>query len=182
MRSQDWGRIQEAYLEIALKLQNIGAEAIIICANTPHMVFEFVQPQIQIPILHIADAVGMAAQNQGLNTLGLLGNKPTMTKGFMQKHLLDGYGIETLIPEEKAIEKSHFYVSKELTQGQFSEEAKSFYLEQMEILKEKGAEGIILGCTELPLLINQDDISLPLMATTQLHVDMATQFILNEVA
>ncbi len=180
MRSQDWERINSTYLEIALKLQNAGAEAIIICANTPHKVYDYVQPQVEIPILHIADPVGEEAHKKGLRTLGLLGNKPTMTGGFLQTRLAGRYAIEIIIPDKKAIETSHYYVSKELTQGKLTEEAKSFYLHQMQLLKEKGAEGIILGCTELPLLISQNEIALPLLATTELHIAMAVQFILGE--
>lgn len=180
MRSQDWEKINTTYLEIALKLQNAGAEAILICANTPHKVYDFVQPQLDIPILHIADPVGKDAQKKGLRTLGLLGNKPTMTGGFLQTRLTEQYGIDTIIPDEEAIETSHHFVSRELTQGKFTEEAKSFYLHQMQLLKERGAEGIILGCTELPLLLTQEDIALPLLATTELHIAMAIQFILGE--
>ena len=178
MRSQDWEQINAAYLEIALKLQKAGAEGIIICANTPHIVYDHVQPKLDIPILHIADAIGLQASSLGLNTLGLLGTKPTMTRGFISEHLADHFGITTLIPAERDIPRTHHYISAELTQGQFTAEARKFYKEQMEILKSKGAQGIILGCTELPLLLDEDDFDLPLLATTQLHVAMAVEFIL----
>lgn len=180
MREQNKEKINNAYLDIALKLQNAGAEALVICANTPHMVFPFVQSKIKIPILHIADAVGAEASSKGIKTLGLLGNRPTMTGNFMQSQLQKNFNIETIIPDAKYIDQSHEYVSKELTQGILSHEAKAFFLQQMQLLKEKGAEGIILGCTELPLLIDQDDFDLPLMATTQLHAKMAVDFILGD--
>ena len=178
MRSQNWERINATYLEIALKLQNAGAKGILICANTPHIVYDHVQPKLDIPILHIADAVGQQALSMGLKTLGLLGTKPTMTRGFLSEYLTDHFGIATLIPAERDIPKVHHYISAELTQGQFTAEARNFYKEQMGILKSKGAQGIILGCTELPLLLDQEDFDLPLLATTQLHVAMAVEFIL----
>ncbi|MFD2516634.1 aspartate/glutamate racemase family protein [Salinimicrobium flavum] len=179
MREQDRNKIEHTYLHIARKLEIAGAKALIICANTPHMVYEYVQPKISIPILHIADAVGEMAKKENLRTLGLLGNRPTMTGGFIQKRLSEKFGITTLIPDEDYIDISHEYVSKELTQGKFTQTARSFFIDQMQLLKEKGAEGIILGCTELPLLIEQQDFDLPLIPTTQLHAQMAADFILR---
>ena len=179
MREGDKGKINDAYLEIARKLENAGAQAIVICANTPHLVYPFVSPKINIPILHIADATGKEAIKKGIKRLGLLGNRPTMTGGFLQNLLNIKYGLEVIIPEEKDIEQTHYYISNELTQGRFTEEAKQFYLERMKELKDRGAEGIILGCTELPMLINEKDFELPMLATTDLHAKMAADFILN---
>ncbi len=180
MREQNWDKINSAYLEISKKLETAGAEAIIICANTPHRVYEFVQPKISIPILHIADAIGMEAKKNYLKTLGLLGNRPTMTGGFLQKRLREKYDIEVIIPDEEYLDESHAFVSRELTQGKFTETARSFFIDQMQLLKEKGARGIILGCTELPLLIGEEDFDLPLIRTTHLHAQMAADFILEE--
>lgn len=179
MRAQDIHKINATYLDTSQKLEKAGAEAIVICANTPHMAYEYVQPKINIPILHIADAVGQEAEKQGLKKLGLLGNKPTMTKGFIPKILQTNYGIDTLIPEEHCLEQAHHYVSAELTQGVISRRAKDFFLNQMNLLEKRGAEGIILGCTELPLLIKAEDFTLPLLSTTDLHIQMAVNFILN---
>jgi aspartate racemase len=181
MREGDKNKINNAYLEIANKLENAGAEALVICANTPHMVYPFVTPKINIPILHIADATGKSAVKKGIKKLGLLGNRPTMTGGFLQKKLNEDYGLEIIIPEEKNIEQTHYYISYELTQGKFTDEAKQFYLQRMEELKNRGAEGIILGCTELPMLIKENEFDLPMMPTTDLHAQMAADFILGGV-
>lgn len=181
MREQNREKINAKYLETSLKLQEVGADAIIICANTPHMVYDFVQPKIEIPILHIADATGKAAKKIGLKKLGLLGNKPTMTGNFIPKVLSKNYQIETIIPDEKYIPQAHQYVSKELTQGIFSEEAKSFFKEQINLLQARGADGIILGCTELPLLIKSDDVNIPTLATTDLHAQMGVDFIFDKL-
>jgi|SRR5690606_20778062 len=179
MREHNTEKINNKYLGISQTLQTAGAEAIVICANTPHLVYDFVQPQINIPILHIADAIGKEAKKQGLTKLGLLGTLPTMKGEFISSPLQQNYGIETLLPDEKNLQQTHDYISKELTRGVFSKEAKNFYLEQMELLRKKGAEGIILGCTELPMLLDQKDFDLPLMATTNLHAQMAADFILS---
>ncbi|WP_067030607.1 aspartate/glutamate racemase family protein [Allomuricauda sp. CP2A] len=180
MREQNKEKINATYLETSLKLQEAGALAIVICANTPHMVYDYVQPKIDIPILHIADATGKEAQKLGLKTLGLLGNRPTMTGDFIPKVLNANYHIETIIPQADDIPQAHHYVSAELTQGIFSDAAKEFFLEQIRLLEAKGAEGIILGCTELPLLIKQAEVELPILATTDLHAQMAVDFIFQE--
>ncbi len=179
MRSGDMHRIKESYLDIALKLQQAGAKAIIICANTPHLVYAHVAPKLDIPILHIADATGKAAQEQGLQKLGLLGTRPAMTVGFIQERLQQHYDIDCLIPEEQFITETHDYIADELTQGQFTDAAKTFFLEQMHLLRDRGADGIILGCTELPMLLEQNDFELPMLPTTQLHIQLAVDFILE---
>lgn len=179
MRRQNKEEINAKYLEVARKIQETGAEAIVICANTPHMVYEFVQPKIDIPILHIADATGQEAEKKGLKHLGLLGNKPTMTGQFISGRLNEKFNISTVLPSAENLDKSHHFVSKELTQGIFSEEAKRFFMEEIEKFQAKGVDGIILGCTELPLLIEQDDVGIPTLATTFLHAQMATDFIFS---
>jgi aspartate racemase len=143
------------------------------------MVFPFVQPKIDIPVLHIADAIGKEASKKELKTLGLLGNRPTMKGDFLSSHLSEKYDINTLIPDDEYIDKCHHFVSNELTQGIFSKEARDFFLKQMQKLRKKGAEGIILGCTELPMLLSENDFDLPMIATTQLHAQMAADFILG---
>jgi aspartate racemase len=179
MREQNKEKINTKYLEVSRKLEQAGAKAIVICANTPHMVYDYVQLKINIPILHIADATGKKAKEKGLNKLGLLGNRPTMTGDFIPNVLQVNYGIETFIPEIEFIDVAHNYVSKELTQGHFTKEAKQFFIQQIELLVQKGADGIILGCTELPLLIKQEEVNIPLLATTELHAQMAADFILS---
>ena len=179
MRAQDKEKINAKYLDIAQTLQTAGAKALVICANTPHMVYNHVQPKIAIPILHIADAIGKEAKKKQLKTLGLLGNRPTMTGDFIPSRLEKKFNIQTIIPDVEYIDQNHHYVSNELTQGVFSQEAKKFFLEQMRLLREKGVEGIILGCTELPMLIDENDFDLPLIATTTLHARMAADFILE---
>ena len=179
MRSRNWEKINAKYLDVSNRLQAAGAQGIVICANTPHVVYDHVQPQIDIPILHIAEATGKEASRLGLKRLGLLGNRPTMTGPFISGYLAEHFDIQTLIPEGNNLDRANHFVSAELTQGKFTEAAKMFFLKEIERLRQRGAEGIILGCTELPLLIKPEEVSLPTLATTQLHAQMAVDFILE---
>lgn len=180
MREQDRDKINAKYLEVSEKLIAAGAEGILICANTPHMASAYVQPKIPVPILHIAEATGREASRLGLKKLGLLGNRPTMTGSFIPEVLREKFGITTIIPEDHCLSQAHEYVSKELTQGKLTEAARKFFMNQISLLQERGAEGIILGCTELPLLIDGSQVGLPTLATTDLHARMAVDFILGD--
>ena len=179
MRKQILADIQEKYLEVSQKLIDAGSQALLICANTPHMAVEYVQPKITVPFLHIADAIAKKAKQNSYKSLGLLGNAPTMTKAFLKDRLIEKHGLSVSIPEEEAIEKSHYFVSEELTQGVFSKDAISFYTEEIKAFKEKGLDAVILGCTELPILLKNVKTELPVLATTDLHIRMAVDFILD---
>lgn len=180
MREHDVEKIKTAYLHIARKLEIAGAQAIVICANTPHLVYNYVQDKISIPILHIADAIGLEARSKGYSRLGLLGTRPTMEGDFLHKRLKEKFGIQTIVPDEEFLDEIHQYIAKELTQGKFTESAKLFFLDHIQLLKEKGAQAVIMGCTELPLLISAEDSELPLLQTTNLHAQMAVNFIFQK--
>ncbi len=178
VRRQNIDEINSTYLNAAQKLQQAGAEAIVICANTPHMAVEFVQSKIEIPFLHIGDSIGEEAIKHNYKTLLLLGNRPTITKAFLKNYLIEKYNLEVVIPEEEAIEKSHYYVSKELTKGKFSKEAKEFYKGLIEKHQDK-IDAAILGCTELPILLKDESSKTPFIKTTDLHIQTAVDFILG---
>lgn len=180
MREHDVERIKTAYLHIARKLEIAGAKAIVICANTPHLVYDYVQEKISIPILHIADAIGLEARRKGFARLGLLGTRPTMEGDFLHKRLKEKFGIQTLNPDEDFLDEIHQYIATELTQGKFTESAKMFFLDHIQLLREKKAQAVIMGCTELPLLVNSEDSELPLLQTTNLHAQMAVDFIFRK--
>lgn len=180
MRTHDVEKIKTTYLHISRKLEIAGAKAIVICANTPHLVYEHVQSRISIPILHIADAVGSNARRKGFNKVGLLGTKPTMEGDFLINRLKEKFGIITVIPDAEFLDEIHQYIARELTQGKFTESAKLFFLEHIQLLREKGAQAVIMGCTELPLLIREEDSDLPLLQSTNLHARMAVDFIFGK--
>ena len=179
MRANDKEKIIETYAEVSKKLEQAGAEAIVICANTPHLVCDTVQEEVEIPFLHIAEATGKEAKRLGMQKLGLLGTKPTMKGKFISGVLEDRFGIAVITPEGGRFDTTHDYIANELTQGVFSNESKAFYLEEIERMKKRGADGIILGCTELPILLKDTEAALPLLATTDLHAQMAVDFILS---
>jgi aspartate racemase len=180
MREHDVDKIKTTYLHIARKLEIAGARAIVICANTPHLVYEYVHNKISIPILHIADAVGLEASSKGYKKLGLLGTRPTMKGDFLHKRLKEKFGIEVIVPEEDFMDEIHQYISHELTRGKFTESAKSFFLDHIQLLKERGAQAVIMGCTELPILVNEEDTDLPLLQSTNLHAKMAVNYIFQK--
>lgn len=180
MRTHDVEKIKTTYLHIARKLEIAGAKAIVICANTPHLVYEHVQEKISIPILHIADAVGLHALSKGFNKVGLLGTRPTMEGDFLIKRLRTKFGITTIVPDAEFLDEIHQYIAKELTQGKFTESAKLFFLDHIQLLREKGAQAVIMGCTELPLLVSAEDSDLPLLQSTNLHAQMAVDFIFGK--
>lgn len=178
MRRQDENEINQTYLKVAKTLEQAGAEALLICANTPHMAVDYVQPKIDIPFLHIADAVAREAKRKHYKKLLLLGNKPTMTKGFLKDYLAAKHKLEIVIPEDEDIKQSHYFVSKELTQGTFSDEAKIYY-KQLINKFETEVDAVILGCTELPILLKDEKTKLPFLSTTDLHIQTAVDFIIN---
>lgn len=179
MRRNNWDEIRQVYLEVSLTLQAAGADALLICANTPHKVCPAVAPHLSIPFLHIGDAIGAEAKRLGLDKLGLLGTSPTMEEGFMKDHLWEHHRIQTLLPNPQARKQLHKLIAEELTQGMFKEAAREFVLEQIDRLQQQGAEGVILGCTELPMLVKPDMHELPQLNTTRLHAQMAVEMILD---
>ncbi len=179
MRRQDWDEIQNYYMQVSEKLEEAGAQALIICANTPHKVIPFVQPEISIPFLHIADAIGKEAKSRGLKKLGLLGTDPVANEGFIKDRVTDQFEVEVIVPAGEGQELVHGIIVDELTQGIFRDETKEKLIQQMESLKSGGCDGIILGCTELPIILKKEDFDLAMLETTRLHAEMAVEFILS---
>lgn len=179
MANGEWEAIRQTYLSISLKLQQAGAEAILICANTPHKVCPFVAPQLDIPFIHIADATAEEARRLGLDRLGLLGTKHVMEEDFISGYLKDNHNIQTLIPNQEGRELVNQLIVDELTQGVFLPDSRDSVIREMNVLSSQGAEGMILGCTELPILIQPKDVSYPILNTTYLHAKKAVEFILS---
>jgi aspartate racemase len=164
--------------QAGLNMKNGGAKAIVLCANTMHMVADQLEQNLQLPLIHIATATANAISVQGLKKVGLLGTKFTMERPFFRDKLTD-QNIEVLIPNDEDREFIHYTIFEELGRNLFKPDTKQFYLDTMHKLAEQGAEGIIMGCTEIPLLIKQGDIAIPLFDTTQIHSDAAVEFALS---
>lgn len=176
-----WDQIAAIDAEAAARLRRSGAQAILLCSNTQHKVYAQVARSVDIPILHIGDATGMAIKKAGLKKVGLIGTKFTMEDGFLSTWLKEHYGIETIVPASaSARQELHRIIQKELDVGIFKSESKKYVLEQIQALRQRGAEGVILGCTEFPLIIKQADLSIPVFDTTLLHAQMAVDFILGK--
>ena len=161
----------------AQKLVSIGAEGIVLCANTLHFLAARLQEQIPVPIIHIAEAVAKQIQEKDINKVGLLGTLQTMQQDFYKNKLIKK-GIETIIPETDDMNFINNTILYELFNNDFKPESKERFLRIMDDLKKQGAKGIILGCTEIPLLIKQTDFDLPLFDTLQIHSKAIVDFAL----
>jgi aspartate racemase len=173
-----WQRLAAELTRIAQTLEKAGAACIVLCANTPHRVADDVQRAIGIPIVHIADATGDAIARSGLRNVGLLGTRPTMEQSFI-KGRLTARGIATVVPDEADRVFIHASIFEELGHGVFTPETKARYLGIIEGLARRGAEGIILGCTEIPLLVKDQDCKIPLFDTARLHAAAAVEVALR---
>ena len=168
----EWDRAGEILAEAAGKLENAGADNIVICTNTMHKVVPQIEARIGIPVIHIAEATADILLQSGINRVALLGTKYTMTQDFYKEKLV-GAGIEVLIPGEEEIEEINEVIFKELCRGIISETSKQKYLAVIDKLAAAGAQGVILGCTEIGMLIREADTALPVFDTTQIHATKA---------
>jgi aspartate racemase len=174
-KQNNWEAIEDIICEAAVKLQNAGAGLIIIGANTMHHIFNKVEQSVNIPVIHIADAVAKEIQTKGIKTIALLGTKYTMQYDFFKDRLAE-FGIATLIPSEEEIEIINSAIYNELAKGIILPQTKERFLAVIENLKQRGGEGVILGCTEIPLLVQQQDCDIPVFDTTLIHATAAVEF------
>jgi aspartate racemase len=175
----DWKGVADRLSAIAVKLEAAGAEALVLCANTTHLVADIVSESVNIPLLNIVDAVGWEIKGRGIRRVALLGTRFTMENEFYQNKLM-GYGIETIVPKTDERNFIHDSIFNELVHEVFRDETKQRYLKLMDDLRGRGAEAIILGCTEIPLLIKQADTDIPLFDSTLIHATYAVDFALAE--
>ena len=175
----EWDKLTQKMIKIAQKLETAGADLLLICANTMHQMAPQVQAEIKIPLLHIADVAAEKVKNEGLKKVGLLGTKYTMEGDFYKNRIEEKYDIEVVIPKTEARNYIHQVIYQELISGILKDESREEFKKIINTLKEKGAEGIILGCTEIPLLIKDEDSNLPIFNTTELHAKKAVQFALK---
>ncbi len=174
--SGQWRQAGEKLSAAALGLQQAGADMILICTNLMHKVAPAVRETISVPLLHIADAAGRAIKVQGLRKVGLLGARYTMEEDFYRLRLKEKFDLDVVIPEPEEREYVHRVIFDELCRGRFSAAARREYLAIIDKLRRQGAEGVILGCTEIPLLVRQEDTDLPLFNTTALHAGYALEY------
>ncbi|GGE94446.1 aspartate/glutamate racemase family protein [Pseudoalteromonas gelatinilytica] len=178
-QQQDWPQMAEILIKAAKQVEAAGADYLLICTNTMHKLAEQVQDAVAIPLLHIADAVGENLIQHNFKKVALLGTQFTMEQDFYKQRLADKFAIEVLIPDAQGRETVHRVIYDELCKGIISPQSKAEYLTIIDNLTQQGAEAIILGCTEIALLVQQADTSIPLLDSTALHCAMALENSLN---
>jgi aspartate racemase len=176
----DWVRLTALMTDAALRVQTAGAEALVICANTMHKTADALATVLRIPILHIADAAAAAIKAAGLRTVGLLGTRYTMEMDFYRRRLEDKHSLTVLVPDLADRDRVHEVIYRELAAGIIEASSRADYVAVIDRLRGRGAEGIILGCTEIPLLIRPQDVPIPIFDTTALHAKAAVDFALAD--
>ncbi len=162
----------------AVSLERAGADCLLICANTMHKVAPAVEAAVRIPLLHIADATGEAVRRRGLRRVGLLGTKYTMEETFLRSRVSERFGLDVIIPGAEAREAVHAVIYGELCRGIIADASRDRYRQIVKDLEVAGAEGVILGCTEIGLLLRDEDADIPLFDTTRLHAEAAVEYAL----
>ena len=176
----DWEQAATILTQAAQSLEAAGAQGLIIATNTMHKLADEVTAQLSIPLLHIADATGAALKQAGHQRVGLLATAFTMEQEFYKGHIQQNYAVEVLIPDENDRMTVHDIIYQQLCQGIVKAESRTEYIEIIEKLKRQGAQAVILGCTEIDLLISQADTHVPVFDSTALHVDQAIDWMLDE--
>jgi aspartate racemase len=174
-----WDEATTCMIDAARRLERGGAACIVICTNTMHRMAEDVQRAVDLPLLHIADATAEAVQAQGIQQVGLLGTIYTMTQDFYKGRLQSKYGLRVAVPQSPALEQVNRIIYDELVQGVIKPESRAAYVAVIEALAAAGCEGVILGCTEIGLLIKPEDSPIPVFDTTLLHAQAAVNFALS---
>jgi aspartate racemase len=174
-----WGEAAQLLIEAAKNIENGGADFIVLCTNTMHKVAEELQANVNIPLLHIADATAQRVKESGIQKIGLLGTRFTMEEGFYTGRLSQKYGLSVILPDAQEREIVHRVIYSELVLGEIRQQSKELYLAIIEQMVRQGAEGVILGCTEIGLLVHQSDCQVPLFDATRIHAEAAVEYALN---
>jgi aspartate racemase len=176
----DWEGTAKILSDAAKSIESAGAECLLICTNTMHKVAPEVQKAIAIPLLHIADATAEVLINDNIKSVGLLGTAFTMEQDFYKGRLINDYGLQVLVPNAQDRALIHRVIYEELCLGITSEASKAEYLRIIDALVSDGAEAVILGCTEIGMLVNQADTDVRLLDTTTIHAEKAVEFAVSQ--
>ena len=175
-----WKEMGIILADSGMQLKAAGAQGLMIATNTMHKVAESVANATGLPLIHIADATAKAITQKGLKNIALLGTNFTMTQDFYKQRLINA-GLTVMIPDEAERTEIHRIIYDELCQGQFLDSSRQYYSQVITDLERQGAEGVILGCTEIGLLINQEDSLIPIFDTTAIHAAAAVNFLLENI-
>ena len=179
MEAGEWEKLKSEITKTARQIESGGADFLVICTNTIHKFADHIQNSLSIPLLNIIDATAEKIKERGFKTIGLLGTRFTMQEDFYKNRLLEKHGISSVIPNEVDRKTIHNVIMEELSIGVVNDSSRKKYLEIIKKLSEKGAEGVILGCTEIPLLVKSDDCNIPLFDTTTIHARAAVDHALS---
>ena len=177
--TEDWKALDEILVKAAKQLEAAGADFVVLGTNTMHLCSPAIIENISIPFLHIAEATGMKIAEMGLKKVALLGTRFTMEKDFYKTYIFNKFGIEVIIPDETEREQIHNTIYRELVQGLIKDESRKTFQQIIANLEKRGAEGVILGCTEIPSLIKQTDVKIPVFDTTAIHAEKAVKWALQ---
>lgn len=177
-----WDEAGTLLMAAGRNLEAGGADFVVLCTNTMHKVAAQIQSHMHVPLLHIADATARKIKQKGIERIALLGTRFTMEEDFYKGRLTQTYGLKVLIPAADEITTVNRIIYDELCMGKILPASKAFYVKVMEGLVKNGAEGIILGCTEIGLLVQQADSTVPLFDTTKIHAEAAVEFALEDPA
>jgi len=175
----DWDQLTLIMIDAAQRLERGGAELLVIATNTMHKMASEMEKSIKIPLIHIVDTIADKIKAQGLTKVALLGTRFTMEQDFYKGRLTEKHAIEVIIPDLPGIESVHRIIYEELVHGIIKEESRQDYLRIIQELIDRGAQGIILGCTEIPLLVKQADCAVPVFDTTKIHAVRAVEIALE---
>ncbi len=178
VKKDDLDAVYELVLDAAEKLKLCSVDCLVLCANTLHQYVDKLEKHVGLPIVHIADATARVIKKKGLSKVGLLGTRFTMEMDFYTKRLSNG-GIETIVPEKPQRDFIHYSIINEMLHDNFKKETREKFLSIIDDLEASGAEGIVLGCTEIPLLIKQDDVKIPVLNTLEIHAAAVEDFALG---
>ncbi|GLS91442.1 aspartate racemase [Psychromonas marina] len=177
--SGDWEGTAKILSEAAINVERAGADCLLICTNTMHKVAPQIEKSIMIPLLHIADATAEVVVKKGFKKVGLLGTAFTMEQDFYKGRLKDNYGLSVLVPVEEDRKIVHNVIYEELCLGRIMPSSKAEFLRIIDSLAEQGAEAVILGCTEIAMLVEQSDTPITLLDTTTIHAQKAVEWALQ---
>ena len=175
----DWDGAGVLLIDAARKLETAGAEGLLICTNTMHKLADAVQAAVSIPIIHIADATAVAVKRAGVNRPALLATRFTMEQDFYKGRLIEKYGLQPVVPDQAGRDMVHRVIYDELCQGVVTTESKSAYIDEItRMRRDEKIDGVIMGCTEITMLIGQPDFDIPVFDTTRIHAEAAVAFML----
>jgi aspartate racemase len=170
-----WDEAGEILIDAARRLEAGGADFLVLCTNTMHKLADAIQANVRIPLLHIADATAQVVQRAGIHRIGLLGTRYTMEEDFYKGRLSQNFGLEVSIPDAQERQVVHRVIFDELVLGKIDPSSKAQFMNIIEQMVDQGAQGVILGCTEIGLLVHQEDSRLPLFDTTRIHAEAAVE-------